>query len=366
MLSAAQKSFIDAARLGLRGDRNALFNFLQELAIREINKNHHEIYNAITKLLREEGLLYPEASSINGIQKVGEQTLQVDIRNVWLSPILKKRIGRILEYLKKTNGHANKNLKRILLYGPPGTGKTTLGFYIASQLELPIRYVKVTDLLSSRLGETMKNMSDVFQAPGREVIFIDEFDAFAKTRLDTNDVGELKRIVNSMIQTLDFGSSEKVIIVATNLIDSIDPAVLRRFPFKVEVGSLAEKEKKEFFTHLIKHDKEGRADLSDKQWDFLLDVFEMLGLDTVDELRSIAEKAEVEMTLASRKTVSFEDFIEILFTDGYLNNLKSIKKKDKKLLADLLHQIELLGYPRTQISSTLGIHRNTYPKYADG
>ena len=365
MLSKAQKNFIEASRLGLRGDRNNLFGFLQTLAIDEINSNHHEIHNSIMQLLKEEGFLYPGVSSSDtGVKNLSERSFQVDVKNIWLTPLLQKRVGKILEYLKKTNGNANKNLKRILLYGPPGTGKTTLGFYIANQLELPIRYVRVTEMLSSRLGETMKNISDVFQTPGREVIFIDEFDAFAKTRMDNNDVGELKRIVNSMIQTLDFISSEKVIIVATNLIESIDPAILRRFLSKIEVGPLKENERKDFFIHMVKRGGEKKDNLTKKEWDFLFNIFNLLELDTIDALRGIAEKAEVEMTLDNRKEISYKDFLEVLFIDGYLFQLKSVKKKDKKLLALLLKEIETLGYPKTHISSTLGIHRNTYPKYA--
>ncbi|OGN20137.1 MAG: hypothetical protein A3F25_01290 [Candidatus Yanofskybacteria bacterium RIFCSPHIGHO2_12_FULL_45_19b] len=365
MPSNAHKRLIEVARLGLKEDRTALFNYLQELAVDEINKNHHEIHNSIMKLLRDEGYLRPESSSsISRIKGAEERSFEIDVSNVWLSHHIGKRIGKILEYLKKTNGGANKNLKRILLYGPPGTGKTTLGFYIASKLELPIRYVRVTDMLSSRLGETMKNISDVFQAPGREVIFIDEFDAFAKTRIDSNDVGELKRIVNSIIQTLDFVSSEKVVIVATNMIDSIDTAILRRFPFKIEIGTLDEKDKKEFFMHLIKHGKNKNAQLSETEWSFLFNIFELLDLDTVDQLRGIVEKAELEMTLADRQRITYFDFLEVLFSDGYLSELKSVKKKDQKLLALLLQEIEKLGYAKTHISSVLGIHRNTYPKYA--
>lgn len=365
MLSSSHKNFIEAARLGLRGERDALLAFLQELSVLEINKNHHEIYNSIIKLLRDEGHLRPETSST--ISRIGERTerlLHIDVSNVWLSPLIKKRVGKILEYLKKTNGGTNKNLKRILLYGPPGTGKTTLGFHIADQLELPVRYVRVTDMLSSRLGETMKNISDVFQAPGREVIFIDEFDAFAKTRIDNNDVGELKRIVNSIIQTLDFVSSEKVVIVATNLVDSIDPAILRRFPFKIEVGALSEKDKENFFFHLVEHGRNKNIKLTKKEWEFLFEVFDLLELDTVDELRGFVEKAELEMTLADRQEITYLDFLEVLFSDGYLTGLKGIKKKDQKTLAALLQEIEKLGYPKTHISSVLGIHRNTYPKYA--
>jgi len=366
MKSNTNKNFIEVARLGLRGERNTLVDLLQKLAVNEINKNHHEIYNSIMKLLRDEDILQPAMSEFGGnINYSKEKSLLVDLNDIWLTPILQKRIGKILEYFKKTNGTANKNLKRILLYGPPGTGKTTIGFYIAKELGLPIRYVKVTEMLSSKLGETMKNISDVFQNPGREIIFIDEFDAFAKTRADSNDVGELKRIVNSMIQTLDFASPEKVIIVATNIVDSLDSAILRRFPFKIEVGTLNQNEKREFFVHLINRGGDKKNKLSEKELFFLFNVFDLLNLDTVDKIKTIVEKAEVEMTLADREKIIYSDFIEVLFMDGYLSEMKSIKNKNRKILALLLQEIQKLGYPKTHISSTLGIHRNTYPKYAN-
>ncbi len=371
MLSKSHKNFLEAARLGLRGEIDNLKNFLITLSVDEINKNHHEVSNSIMELLKAEGVIRMSPSNVTSSPVGGNTVSPYNMANylmdevVWLAPDVEKRVHKLLEYLRRTNGSANKNLKRLLLYGPPGTGKTTLGFYVAKELGLPVRYVRVTDLLSSRLGETMKNISDVFQATGKEVIFIDEFDAFAKTRMEnSNDVGELKRIVNSIIQTLDFISPDKIVIVATNLIDSIDPAILRRFPFKVEVGKLSEVEKEHFFFHLMEHNKFKLAvKLTDVQRKFLLNIFNLLELDTVDELRSLAEKTEIEMTLASRTTVEYKDFVEVLFSDGYLSHIKQVKKKDEKLLSKFLQEIEKLGYPKTQISSMLKIHRNTYPKY---
>lgn len=370
MLSKAQKNFIEAARFGLRGEVENLKNFLISLSVDEINKNHHEVSNSIIELLKSEGAIkishssHSNPATVSNVSNSHTANYLMD-EVVWLAPDVEKRINKLLEYLRRTNGNANKNLKRLLLYGPPGTGKTTLGFYVAKELGLPVRYVRVTDLLSSRLGETMKNISEIFQMTGKEVIFIDEFDAFAKTRMEnSNDVGELKRIVNSIIQTLDFISSDKVVIVATNLIDSIDPAILRRFPFKVEVGKLSEFEREHFFFHLMEHGRyKLSVKLSETQRKFLLNIFNLLELDTVDELRSLAEKTEIEMTLAGRSTVEYKDFLEVLFSDGYLSHLKQIKKKDERLLSKFLQEIEKLGYPKTQISSMLKIHRNTYPKY---
>lgn len=364
MLSKSNKNLIDIARLGLTGERQALFSYIEKLAISEINKNHHEVYNALMSLLAETERPSPTSSHVTTASAMRE-TYHVDVKNIWLTPTIQRRINRILQYFKTVEKEdEDPKLNRILLYGPPGTGKTTLGFYIAEQLKLPTRYVKVTDVISSRLGETMKNISDIFHSPGREVIFIDEFDAFAKTRQDNNDVGELKRIVNSMIQTLDFSAQEKIVIVATNLVDTIDPAILRRFPFKIEIGRLSEEDKKEFFLYVIKNGKNTQATLTDVQWDFLFDVFSLLGLNTVDELRGVVEKAKMEMILANRKKVTYKDFLDVLLFDGYLTDLKSIKTQNEKLLGKLLQEVEGAGYPKTAIASMLGVHRNTYPKYS--
>ena len=116
----------------------------------------------------------------------------------------------------------------------------------------PIKYVKVSDVISYKFGETLKNISEVFNDGDSSIIFIDEFDAFAKSRFDSNDVGELKRIVNSLIQTLDMLPSNKIVIVATNLVETIDPAIARRFPIKVHVGKLNKSERMDFINFLVK------------------------------------------------------------------------------------------------------------------
>ncbi|HEY1041132.1 MAG TPA: ATP-binding protein [Candidatus Paceibacterota bacterium] len=364
MLSKSNKNLIEIARLGLIGERQELFDLLQKIAVSEINNNRHEVYNSLMKLLAE-----IEGSPIGTrhVQSASamKQSYHVDVKKIWLPSSLKKRLDRILEYYRRIEKlQDDQKLNRILLYGPPGTGKTTLGFYIAEQLKLPTRYVKVTDVMSSRLGETMKNIADIFHTPGREVIFIDEFDAFAKTRADNNDVGELKRIVNSIIQTLDFSASNKIVIVATNLIDTIDSAILRRFPFKIEVGALSDSDKKDFLGYLIEHDKSIETKLSKKEWDFIFSVFNLLNLDTVDEIKGVIEKAKMEMILGDRKEITYKDFLEILLFDGYLSSLKNIKSKNEKLLTKLLKEVESMGYPKVVIASVLGIHRNTYPKYS--
>lgn len=126
----------------------------------------------------------------------------------------------------------------LLLYGPPGCGKTQLAGDIAGRLKLPIYVARLDGLISSFLGSTAKNIRSIFEFAARTpcVLFLDEFDAIAKLRDDQQELGELKRVVNSFIQTLDLFSRELVIIAATNHEQLLDSAVWRRFTFQLEIG----------------------------------------------------------------------------------------------------------------------------------
>jgi DNA replication protein DnaC len=127
----------------------------------------------------------------------------------------------------------------ILLYGPPGCGKTVLAQYIAKTLELPIVIARLDSLISSFLGNTAKNIRQLFEYARSTpcVLFLDEFDAVAKVRDDQNEVGELKRVVNSLLQNIDLSSGAgNVLIAATNHEHLLDPAVWRRFSYRIQVG----------------------------------------------------------------------------------------------------------------------------------
>lgn len=126
----------------------------------------------------------------------------------------------------------------LLLYGPPGTGKTLLAGHIAASLKRPFYIVRLDSLISSRLGETAKNIRGVFEfIPARNaVLFLDEMDAIAKVRDDRHELGELKRVVNTVLQGLDSLTDDVVTIGATNHPHLLDPAIFRRFPYKVELG----------------------------------------------------------------------------------------------------------------------------------
>ena len=125
----------------------------------------------------------------------------------------------------------------LLLYGPPGCGKTMAARQIAQQLELPLVTARADSLISSYLGSTAKNLRLLFEhAIARPcVLFLDEFDALGKMRDDDRELGELKRVVISLLQNIDAMGPEHVLIAATNHEHLLDPAIWRRFAHKFKL-----------------------------------------------------------------------------------------------------------------------------------
>jgi len=135
---------------------------------------------------------------------------------------------------------------RLLLFGPPGTGKTSIANLIAASLGLPLLTTRSDTLVSSLLGQTSKNIRQVFDyADSRPcVLFLDEFDALAKDRADAREIGELQRVVIALLQNMDALSPQTILVAATNHEALLDSAVWRRFEttVRVDLPDLLERE----------------------------------------------------------------------------------------------------------------------------
>jgi len=124
-----------------------------------------------------------------------------------------------------------------LIYGEPGTGKTHLAKWIAKRVGLPVVLAKLDGIVSSFLGTSSRNISNLFKFASRYkcVLLLDEFDAIAKLRNDPQEVGEVKRIVNTLLQCLDERDDVGFTIGVTNHEQLLDPAIWRRFDVQIEI-----------------------------------------------------------------------------------------------------------------------------------
>lgn len=147
---------------------------------------------------------------------------------------LKEKLERILSEYKNRNklyAHGYSNRRKILLEGDSGTGKTFTATIIASELGLPLFTIQVDKLVTKFMGETSVKLRQVFDtiASTHGVYFFDEFDAIGADRTLDNEVGEMRRILNSFLQFIENDTSQSLILAATNNCKMLDSALFRRF-----------------------------------------------------------------------------------------------------------------------------------------
>jgi AAA+ superfamily predicted ATPase len=149
-----------------------------------------------------------------------------------------KRIILEQRNFNKIRGHGLTPRRKLLLLGPPGTGKTMTASVLAGELNIPLFLVRLDALITKFMGETAAKLRQLFDAISdiRGIYFFDEFDAIGSQRGLSNDVGEIRRVLNSFLQMIEQDSSNSLIIAATNHPELLDYAVFRRFDDVIEYG----------------------------------------------------------------------------------------------------------------------------------
>jgi SpoVK/Ycf46/Vps4 family AAA+-type ATPase len=144
---------------------------------------------------------------------------------------------------------------KVLFWGPPGNGKTVAAFALGYELGLPVASVRLDSLISSYLGDTASHVSRIFSRALATpmILLLDEIDAIGKRRDDPRDVGELKRIVNTLLQQMDrTGSGESVFVAASNHQHLLDAALWRRFDDIIEFPQPSSEQRQRLLKNLLR------------------------------------------------------------------------------------------------------------------
>ncbi len=226
-----------------------------------------------------------------------------------LDPETRRRIEQILLEQRqrvRIREHGLSPQRKVLLVGPPGTGKTLTASVLAGELSLPLFSIQLHGLLTKFMGETAAKLGLVFDAleQTRGVYLFDEFDALGGERAATNDVGEIRRVLNSFLQFLDQDQGESLVIAATNHASLLDRALFRRFDAVIEYrlpsGDIAA---------TIMKSRLALLDTSGVDWESAAKAGD--GLSHADVTRA-CEQAAKNAILANTSTITTEELVDTL------------------------------------------------------
>lgn len=218
-------------------DNNERFNTLAlQIAAHEARLGHTNLANDIRKIIESSKNNKPRLKSIDSnLQGLFLEIYpQERLSDLVVAPQIKERIQRIIHeftYKDKLFKHNLENRRKIMFSGNPGTGKTMTASIIANELKLPIYVVLMDKIVTKYMGETSAKLRQIFDfiedVPA--VYLFDEFDAIGGQRGKDNEVGEMRRVLNSFLQFIERDHSDSLIIAATNNLELLDQALFRRF-----------------------------------------------------------------------------------------------------------------------------------------
>lgn len=238
-IKALVRSFSD-------GDEEIFFSVALQIAAKEARQGHKKLAAEIKELVDKakesrDIIKKPSMSPVSIIQPRGELAgllsasySKTRLADVFLPENLRSKLKRVVTEQRQRNllrEHSLKPRNKILLVGPPGTGKTMTAKALSGEMSLPLFDIQLDGLITKYMGETSAKMRLIFDAISRTkgIYFFDEFDAIGGKRTLQNDVGEIRRVLNSFLQFIEEDVSDNLIIAATNHPEILDKALFRRF-----------------------------------------------------------------------------------------------------------------------------------------
>lgn len=351
---------LDIARLALEGKPSDVRFYLAKL-VRKARKESPEYASKLEELLKTDPAKSNSILSKNkpieesSLQKEELSLLCAAQNSIELEPLLDSSLKAQLQQILMERQHAEKLEQKglkptssMIFQGPPGVGKTMTANWLARQLGLPLYVLDLTAVMSSLLGKTGSNLRSVldFAKSHPCVLFLDEIDAIAKKRSDESDVGELKRLVNILLQEIEKWPSHGLLIAATNYPELVDPALWRRFELDITFNLPNEENVKkaviEFlggdlneFTHLI---------------DFLVDS---------QKGESYSNIKRIINRLRKLKLINPKEFEESSF-QYLIPDLHELSRQKRIFLAVKL--VSDFSFPKQRAAKLLGVSRDTIRK----
>ena len=291
-------------------DREAFMAIANSIAVEERKKNHILLANELFQILNN-GSVDVSPHLLSPIQPPPrdqeKKTPLLEIRRpdryleeLVLAPRVKELLIRVMREFREWDVLEANGLKpshRILFCGPPGCGKTATAEAIASELGLPLVYIRFDSVVSSLLGETASNLRKVFEYIRQDtwVVLFDEFDAIGRSRDDVTEHGEIKRVVNSFLQMLDSFDGRSFLVAATNFEQVLDPALWRRFDDIVRFDRPTLPQIEEFLTMRLHPVRNSRVSIGEYAKQLVGSTFGDVERVTTDILKSCAMEGRTQL-----------------------------------------------------------------------
>lgn len=312
-IKAILKSYIDK-------DDTRFYSVMMQLAATEARNGHGKLADEIKRMIDEA----KERSSLPVDQRPpipisaprGELAglLSVDFPKIRLSDMVLpsktlRRLQRILKeqrHVAAIKSHGLEPRRKLLLVGDPGCGKTMTSAVLAGELGIPQFTVRLDGLITRYLGETAAKLKLIFDSlvNARGVYLFDEFDAIGSQRAFLNDVGEIRRVLNSFLMLIERDTSNSLIIAATNHPQSLDYALYRRFDDILEYGLPERKQIEQFLRTRL-------SSLQKSHLDLTAVAQRAAGLSYAD-IGSVCDDVLKDMIMEQRAAVETEDVVQVV------------------------------------------------------